>query len=591
MINIRNRKEIQVNDIDFILPKHPQIIIDPKDIISKSNSAVIPIKTISPEIPQIQDPVNNYVTAAIVEENQSQQLISVDGNKSFTLTEVQEMTDWPEYEKAMISEMESIEKNDSWEDVHVLPEGREAVGYETPKRYKARLCAQGFSQTHGCDYFETYSPVIRQASIRIILSIAASEAMHIHQMDVNTAFLNGEIDTEVYMRRPNELGGNAPYVRLKKALYGLKQASRIWNNNIDKFMKELGFKQSKAEPCIYVYGEDTEKVIVGVYVDDLIIASQSLQNIQFVKNALMIRYSMKDLGELNTIIGINVTKNNEGISLNQEKYIDAIIDRFNMRNAYDAYVPMHSSIKFTSDMESIHNNTNLSIEDIPYRQAVGALLYATQCTRPDISFPVSKMSQFMNCYSVAHWQGVEQIIRYLKTTKKRCITYKRHRNSKLRNILVGYSDADWASDVETRKSHGGYVFYLNGAPISWASNKQATVALSSVESEYIALCLAVQELVYLRQLLEDLGYPQTEPTTIFEDNQGTIQLANNDGMYSKRTKHIDVRYHYIREVIKKGWLILKYISTKHQLADILTKALAASKFRDDSAQLLSPMSS
>ena len=187
----------------------------------------------------------------------------------------------------MMLEMDVIINNDTWEDVYVLPEGRKLVGYvwvfnrniyENPIRYKARLCAQGFSQTHGFDYFDTYSPVIRQTSIRVIILIAAAEHMHLHQMDVNTAFLNGEIDTEVYMRRSNELGGDAPFVKLNKALYGLKQASRIWNNNIDSFMKELNLKQSIVEPCIYIYGEHSTKVIVAVYVYDIIIASQSLRN-------------------------------------------------------------------------------------------------------------------------------------------------------------------------------------------------------------------------------------------------------------------------------------------------------------------------
>ena len=620
MINISFRGEIKLNNIDFILSKPSQTVIHPQNIISNNGVVDIPITVIPSEAaPVVEDPVINniinerpkrtvipnmlyrdFVTAAITEEVTMDDIISVDGNKSLTLSEVRQMDDWPQYEIAMQLEMEAINKNNTWEDVYELPEGRKPIGYvwvfnrkihENPVRYKARLCAQGFSQTHGFDYFETYSPVIRQASIRIILSIAAAECMYVHQMDVNTAFLNGEIDTEVYMRRPNELGGDAPFVKLKKALYGLKQASRIWNNNIDEFMKELEFKQSIVEPCIYIFGELDTKVIVGIYVDDLIIASPSLDQIQFVKNALMIKYSMKDLGELNTIIGIKVIRDRDGISMNQGKYIDAIVDRFNMNDAYAAYVPMLSNIKFTSYMDPLYDPIDLTTEDIPYRQAVGALLYATQCTRPDINFSVSKVSQYMNCYSIPHWQAVEQIIRFLKTTKDCCIRYKRHNDPEMRNILEGYCDADWASDIESRKSQSGYVFYLNGGPISWASNKQTTVALSSVESEYIALSAATQELVYLRQLLEDMGYPQSKPTTLYEDNQGAIHLADNHGTFSKRTKHIDVRHHYMRDVMKRGWLVIKHIPTERQLADTFTKALVLSKFRVNSAHLVTPMSS
>jgi len=620
MISIRSRSEIKLDNIDFILPKPDVIKITPENITSSSNGPTnIPVNSVpvisNKEVIQNSDVTNNrpkriitenvlfkdYVSAAIIEEDKSDEMISVDGNRSFTLAEVRQMPDWPEYEKAMNLEMDAIILNDTWEDVDQLPDGRKPVGYvwvftrkvhETPIRYKARLCAQGFSQTHGFDYFETYSPVIRQTSIRVILSIAASENMHLHQMDVNTAFLNGDIDTEVYMKRPNELGGKSKYVKLKKALYGLKQASRIWNTNIDKFMKQLGFKQSIVEPCIYIHGKGNAKVIVGLYVDDLIIASKSMDGINFIKNALTIQYSMKDLGILNTIIGIKVTRDENGISLDQEKYIDSIVDRFNLNDSYNTYVPMTNSVKFSADMELLNEKvTNLSIEDVPYRQAVGALLYATQCTRPDIAFSVSKMSQFMNCYSAAHWQGVEQIIRYVKSTKNLRIRYTRDNEIKNKNVLVGYSDADWASDIDTRKSQSGYVFYLNGGPISWASNKQTTVALSSVESEYIALSSATQELVYLRQLLEDIGYQQSDPTIIYEDNQGAILLADNHGIYSKRTKHIDVRHHYLRDIIKSGWLQVRHIPTERQNADILTKALVASKFRADCAQLMSPLSS
>ena len=281
MISIVFRNEVKLNNIDYILPKPVQTAVEIKNIVSNTGPVNIPINVIPPAAdPIMTDPINNiierpkrtiipnniykdYVTAAITEEDvKVSELISVDGNKSFTLSEVREMDDWSEYEKAMMLEMDAIIKNNTWEDVYVLPEGRKPVGYvwvfnrkihENPIRYKARLCAQGFSQTHGFDYFDTYSPVIRQTSIRIIISIAAAEHMHLHQMDVNTAFLNGEIDTEVYMRRPNELGGDAPFVKLKKALFGLKQASRIWNNNIDSFMKELNFKQSIVEPCIYIW--------------------------------------------------------------------------------------------------------------------------------------------------------------------------------------------------------------------------------------------------------------------------------------------------------------------------------------------------
>jgi hypothetical protein len=521
--------------------------------------------------------------------------ISMDGHKVYTLQEVMQLHDWPEYQKAMRVELNAIQDNQTWEPVDTIPDFKSVVGYtwsftkkiyEEPIRYKARLCAQGFTQRHGLDYFETFSPVIRQASIRILLSIAAAENMHIHQMDVNSAFLQGKIDTEVYMKAPPELGlGENKYLRLKKALYGLKQASRIWNNNLNEFLLSIGFKRSKIEPCIYTSDEHGDKIIIGVYVDDLIILSKNMANITYVKSRLCAQYPMKDLKDVKNIIGMQVSVTEGNVCISQNKYIDALISRFNLVNAYNTYTPMKHNITYTKDM-NIDTDSNVILDDIPYRQALGALLYTVQCTRPDIAFAVSKLSSYMNGYNLAHWHGVEDVLKYLKTTKHYSLCYKRHHDKKKRNVLIGFCDSDWGSCIDTRRSQTGYIFYMNGAPISWASVKQSTVAISSVEAEYMALSSATQEMLYLRQLLEDIGYAQEEATIIYEDNQPCINLAN-DQTYSKRTKHIDIRHHFIRDEVVSGRLRLVHVPTAEQCADIMTKALAHIKFNQHACNIMS----
>ena len=283
-------------------------------------------------------------------------------------------------------ELAAIVANDTWDDVDALPSGRMSIGFvwtftkkmhEIPVRYKARLCAQGFSQVHGYDYFETFSPVIRQTSIRIILSIAAAEDMVLHQMDVNSAFLHGKIDTEIYMKATPELNrGPNSYVRLRKALYGLKQASRIWNSNINSFFSTRGFKRSEVEPCIYILHRNGAKVIVGVYVDDLIIAGTNDEIVQWIKAELSAAYPMKDLGPIRHLVGMQVCRGRGYLDVSQSKYIQTLLERFHMLDEHGVYTPMVTSEKICADMSAAgkdHHDDDGDVNSVPYRQLLGAL--------------------------------------------------------------------------------------------------------------------------------------------------------------------------------------------------------------------------
>lgn len=614
----KTRPNLRIEDLDAIFgDNEPAVVVD-KPIITPQpapmanaeqntadihsvldNLASVAGQTVEHEARQLRPPawLRDYAYTSVLSDDVSKTegvddiacIISPDGQRTFTLAEVRKREDWPLFEEAMRVELEAMEKNETWEDAE-LPEGRTLVGYvwtftikqhENPPRYKARLCAQGFTQVHGMDYFETFSPVISQTSLRVLLSLAAANGWHLHQMDVHTAFLQGTIDAEIYMRRPSEINsdGKAPVVRLKKAIYGLKQSSRIFNDKINDFFINLGFTRSKAEPCLYTMGKGHQQIVIGVYVDDIVIAGADMDRVNWVKKCLSGEYPMKDIGPLKTILGMEVTRKGNTLSLGLKKYFDIIMKRFNMADAYPAAVPIDPNIKYSADMSDYIEEDATSTNELPYRQVLGALLYATQAVRLDGSYAVSKLARYMNNYNIAHWRGVQQLLRYFKGTTDIGITYNGKHDTNT-NILEGYVDADWAADIDTRRSQTGYIFYLNGGPVSWQSKKQTTVALSTVEAEYMAMSAATQELLYLRQLLEDLGFPQRNATTLYEDNQGTMALATGRGGMAKRTKHIDIRHHFVKEKIAAAQLKIEYVPSALQRADIMTKGFAVAKFRE-----------
>ena len=488
-------------------------------------------------------------------------------------------TDEKKWRHAMEAEMQSLKKNDVWE-LARLPKDRKVIGckwvYKTKvtpegdiERYKARLVAQGCSQKYGTDYDETFCPVVRAESVRSVIALAAQKKLMLHQMDVTTAFLNGELDEEVYIKQPDgfrEKGKEDLVCRLKKSLYGLKQSSRCWNTALDTFLQSRGLVQSNADPCVYS-SEEGEPVVVAIYVDDILIATETSESMKKMKNLLSKRFEVRDLGQLESFLGVkvNITPNGP-ISIGQPGYTKKILERFGMTDVKPVTTPVDVSQKLHPivDGPTVYQST--------YQSAVGSLLYLSNWTRPDITFAVNNVAKFMKRPSRDHWTAVKRIFRYLKGTVDYGIVYNPDSNSS----LVGYSDADWAGDVNDRKSTSGYVFMLGGAPVSWRSNKQSCVALSTAEAEYIALAGAAQEAVWLRDLLSEVDNNQHQPTVIFDDSQSAMAMTRNP-QYHGRAKHIDIKFHYIREQVERCVVTLKYCPTENMLADILTKGLPKEK--------------
>ena len=493
------------------------------------------------------------------------------------------------WKTAMEKEYSSLTKHETWELVD-LPEDANLVGskwvYKTKRnadgtidKHKARLVAQGYTQEEGIDYNEVFAPVAKYKSIRTILAIANQLDLEVHQMDVCSAFLNGVLEEDIYMKQPEGfISEKFPkkVCKLKKSLYGLKQSARVWNKQIDEYLKKSGYIQNTADPCIYYRVEEVEgrfiTMIVGVYVDETILMSNDNGTLLEEKKRIGERFEMEDRGEVHFILGMEVKRDrkNRRMTICQTSYLQDVLARFGMEDCNPVSTPMEAGKVFTS-----LSDDEETVDIKKYQAAVGSLNYAAIATRPDISTAVGKLSQFMRNPGSDHWSGIKRILRYIKGTINHGLTFTASDDF----ALHGYSDADWAGCTESRKSTSGYAFFIGSCIVSWASKKQSIVALSSTEAEYVALCSAAQETVWLRNLLAGIGFQQNAPTCVKEDNQGAICLAKNPKDHN-RTKHIDIKFHYTRQLIASKELRLEHVPTGKMVADTMTKGLPKPKFTE-----------
>ena len=358
--------------------------------------------------------------------------------------------------------------------------------------------------------------------------------------------------------------------KLHKGLYGLKQSGRLWNNTLHKFLLSLGFTSSLSDNCVYTKNVDGSQIILLVWVDDLIIAAQNLDLLNSIKNALSSKYKMKDLGKLHWFLGINFECNDKMIRMSQSKYIEKVLAKFNMSNCTPKAIPCDPGMnKCLNDDSKELENPSL------YREMVGCLIYIMTGTRPDICYAVTRLSQKLSKPTHADLNMCKYTLKYLKGTSKCGLEYVKTENTN----LVGFSDSDWGGTPD-RRSISGYCFCLgnDGTLISWKCRKQPTVALSTCESEFIGITSSIQESYHLKQLLSDMQNDSVEPVTIYGDNQGALELTKNP-VHHQRTKHIDIRYFYIRSQIDFKNLILKHISTHENVADMFTKPVTKAKLK------------
>lgn len=477
-------------------------------------------------------------------------------------------------------EIASHKKNGTWVLVKRPDPSRKIVKckwvftIKSDGRYKARLVAKGFTQVEGIDYQETFSPVARFESIRTLLALAALEDWDVEALDVKTAFLYGDLDEEIYMEQPEgfvEKGKENHVCLLRKAIYGLKQASRTWNIKIHNTLLSLGFERIHSDAGVYVYRQQGGNLIVILYVDDIFPMGSNKLAISALKKNLMDQYEMRDLGEAKLVLGMRVQRDRKKRTLiiDQSSYVQSALKRFNMVNANPARTPLPSGIDLHQPESGYQADSKLRSQ---YQALIGTLIYVMIGTRPDIGYAVIRLSQYMSNPTEAHFKAAKYILKFLVNSHSLGIKY----DGGSKAGLIGYSDADWAENKDNRHSTTGYAFLLAGGAISWISSKQKVIALSSMEAEYIALCEAAKQAQWLRQMFMELDLEQTGPTVLCCDNHGAIFFTKNPKT-EKRSKHIDIRYHFIREFVEAGQAELFAVPTEEQVADIMTKSLAQQK--------------
>lgn len=487
----------------------------------------------------------------------------------------------PNWRAAMEAEFQALLSNNTWSLVP-KPPGRNIVSGKwffrhklkedgTLDRYKARWVVRGFTQRPGVDYGETYSPVVKSATIRTILTIASSRDWPVHQLDVNNAFLHGILDEHIYARQPAGFidSTHADHVcKLNKSLYVLKQAPRAWYIRFASFLGALGFTPTKSDHSLFVLRRGSESVYLLLYVDDIVVTASSVSLLKHVISKIHAQFTLKDMGALHYFLGIQVSRSPSGFFLHQHQYACDLLDRSGMKDCTPCKTPVDTAGKLSST-----SGIALTAEEASsYRSIVGALQYLTM-TRPDLQYAVQQACLHMQNPSTTHQALVKRILRYVRGT----CTLGLHLRCSSKLDVVAYSDADWAGCPDTRCSTSGYCVYLGDAMVSWSSKRQSTVSRSSAEAEYRGVANAVAESTWLCQLLGELGCKQEKAMVVFCDNVSACYMSSNP-IHHRRTKHIELDVHFVREKVALGKCRVLHVPTDQQFADVMTKGLPTSNF-------------
>jgi hypothetical protein len=501
--------------------------------------------------------------------------------------------------------------------------------------HKARLVAQGFAQQEGRDYHETFAPTLKYVTLRWLLVHAAKHGRLLRQLDVTTAYLNARMEEEVYMRQPDGfVDAQRPHAvcRLRKSLYGTKQAGHNWNKELNGFLTgELALNRSRSDPCLYWRATRTGGVLLlCVFVDDMVASVSAEDEAEWlsVKARLMRKYPSKDLGAARLVLGMTVHRHEQrgAIVLEQRAYIEKVLQQWGMDGCKPARTPEEARAPPLSTRQCVPEAERALTVNVQrrrdYESLVGSLLYAAVSTRPDIAHAVNQLTRFMAAPGDAHWQAAKRVLRYLAGTRQLGLTFHPCSEEEAAPVLCAYTDADWAGDTDTRRSTTGYAVMMHGCCVAWLSKKQPTVALSSAEAEYMAIGMGVREIKWMRGLITEVlhshsaGGGAEEPcmhgqqlagprhacatrhasagstrvlaSVVRSDNQAALSMCAHAGAMHQRTKHIDVRHHFIQEAVEAGEVRLEWCPSAEQLADLLTKGLGPQIFSPLRDRLMDP---
>ena len=499
--------------------------------------------------------------------------------------------------EAMNEEYKSMQDNKVWELVP-LPEGAKPIGckwiFKTKRdtngnveRYKARLVAKGFTQKEGIDFKETFSPVSTKDSFRTIMALVTHFNLELHQMDVKTAFLNGDIDETIYMVQPENFISGDPknmVCKLKKSIYGLKQASRQWYHKFHQVVISFGFEVNAVDDCVYQKFSGSKFMFLVLYVDDILLATNDIGMLHKTKKFLSKNFEMKDLGDASFVLGIQIHRDRtQGIlGLSQRNYIEKVLKRFGMQDCKPGNNPIARGDKFSLNQCPKTHLEITEMQKIPYASAVGSLMYAQVCTRPDIAYIVGMLGRYLSNPGMDHWKAAKRVMRYLKRTKDYMLTYRRSDQLE----IIGYSDSDYAGCQDSRKSTSGYIYLLVGGAISWKSVKQTLVASSTMEAEFVACYEASNHGIWLRNFVTGLRILKgiERPLRLYCDNKSAVLYSNNNRSSSK-SKHIDIKFLVVKERVQSGQIYIKHIGTNSMIADPLTKGLPPKVFHEHTAHM------
>jgi Reverse transcriptase (RNA-dependent DNA polymerase)/Pol polyprotein, beta-barrel domain len=499
-----------------------------------------------------------------------------------------------QWKRSLTEELKSLKKHGVWTLVprNKVPEGRRIIPSKVvftvqrkenknSIRHISRVVANGSAQQQGVDYTDTYAPVARMESVRAVLHVGATLDWEIHRVDIESALLHGELTHEVYMEQPEgckEKGKQDWVCQLKKTLHGLVQAPRMWNHRLNKLLvKEKGYTRVSVDDCAYVRTTKEGTSIVVVHVDSLCVAASSMAEMTKLKSDLRSIFDLVDHGEVQEYLGITIERDrvNRTVSLSQTAYIEEITKRLKLLHAHPVYTPLDSHVTLSQDMCPQTVKEKEKTKGVPYRTAIGSVMYAALCTRPDVAFAVSHLSQFNANPGQAHWTQAQQVIKYLYTTRHTSLVL----GGKNKICLSGWVDCDWGSNRNDRRSASSYLFTLGGGVISWSSKKQKTLLTSTTEAECMANSRVTAEALWLRNLLTLLGFEQRSATNIACDKYSAVALTQGPSFHG-RTRHIHVQHHFVRECIQFNEISFSHIMAQENPADVLTRPLPRPAFSD-----------